>query len=286
MSALDLPAASAARPSRPVSTRFLFSELRLVFGRRRNQVVLAVLAAIPILIAVAVKVSAPKPGSGPAFFDDVTSNGLFVSLAALIVVLPIFLPLAMAVVAGDAVAGEAGAGTLRYLLVTPVSRGRLLAVKYASLVVFALAATLLVAVVGALAGIAAFGTGRVVLLSGAAVSLPEALLRILAMCLYSAVQMAAFGALGLFVTVLVSSPVAAMAGTAGIAVVLQVLDQVPQLNAIHPYLINDHWLAIGDLLRSPVPTGALWTGVGVAAAYLAMGLSLAWACFAGRDVSS
>src|SRR5438876_11066602 len=91
--ALQRPAALRRRPS----TRFLRSELWLIFGRRRNWVGLAVLAAVPILIAIAVKVSPPSGGGGgddgPGFFASITSNGLFVALAALTVELPFMLPL-------------------------------------------------------------------------------------------------------------------------------------------------------------------------------------------------
>ena len=44
--------------------------------------------------------------------------------------IPLFLPLTVGVVAGDTIAGEAGQGTLRYLLVAPAGRVRLLVVKY------------------------------------------------------------------------------------------------------------------------------------------------------------
>jgi hypothetical protein len=119
-----------------MSTRFLRSELRLIYGRRRNIAGMAVLAVVPIIIAFAVKYSgSPRGGGGGGggeggFIGQATNNGLFVGLAALTVELPLFLPLAVAVVAGDAVAGEANVGTLRYLLARPVQRTRLLAVKY------------------------------------------------------------------------------------------------------------------------------------------------------------
>ena len=57
------------------------------------------------------------------------TNGTLFPLAALAIVLPLFLPIAVAVIAGDSVAGEAQAGTLRYLLVRPVGRTRLLVAK-------------------------------------------------------------------------------------------------------------------------------------------------------------
>lgn len=53
-------------------------------------------------------------------------------MAALAIVLPLFMPVAVAVVAGDAVAGEAQAGTLRYVLTRPVCRTHLLVAKLVS----------------------------------------------------------------------------------------------------------------------------------------------------------
>src|SRR6266508_255613 len=110
---------------RPAVGRLLRSELGLVFRRRRNLVLLAVLALVPVLIgtAVALSSSSPEAGEGPPFIERIAGNGLFLVLTSLVAVLPLFLPLAVGVVSGDAVAGEANLGTLRYLLVVPVRRG-------------------------------------------------------------------------------------------------------------------------------------------------------------------
>ena len=66
--------------------------------------------------------------------------------------LPLFLPIAVAVVAGDSIAGEAQAGTLRYLLARPAGRTRLLVAKLISVLAFALVTVLIVAAVGYLLG--------------------------------------------------------------------------------------------------------------------------------------
>lgn len=94
----------------------LASELSVLFRRWRTWAMLAALAAIPVLIGLAVRLttSPTRPGSGPAFLDRVTNNGLFVGVIALVVSIPLFLPLTVGVVAGDTIAGEAGHGTLRY----------------------------------------------------------------------------------------------------------------------------------------------------------------------------
>ncbi len=275
-----------AAPRRLVSTRLVRSELGMVFQRRRNQAVLLVLAAVPVLIAVAVRLATPSQGDGPPFLSDITSSGIFVALTALTVVLPFFLPLAVAVASGDAVAGEASLGTLRYLLAVPVSRGRLLLVKYTGVVAYCLAATLAVALVGVLIGLALFPVGQVTLLSGTQISYGAGLGRLLLVALYIAVAMAAVGAIGMFVSTLTESPVAAMATTAVLAIASQVLDSVPQLHVIHPWLFSHYWTSYGDLLRSPISTDQVLHGLLAAAGYIAVFGTLAWSRFSGKDVSS
>ena len=104
----------------------LGSEVVVLFRRVRTIALLRRSRSIPILLAVAVRVTTDDDGSGgrgPAFLGDITQNGLFVSLTALTVAIPLFLPLTVGVVAGDTIAGEASLGTLRYLLVDPGGPG-------------------------------------------------------------------------------------------------------------------------------------------------------------------
>jgi len=288
VSAAEAARTAPAGVTRGPSPRFLRSELKLIFGRRRNLAGLGVLAAVPIIIALAVKYSgSPRGGGGgPGFVSQATSNGLFVGLAALTVELPLFLPLAVAAISGDAVAGEANVGTLRYLLATPVQRPRLLAVKYTAVVIFTVAAVLLIALVGVGLGLALFGTGPVTLLSGTQVSTGVGLWRLLLVCGYLVVCLAAFGAIGLFVSTLTEQPIGATIGVVSLAVISQILDSVTQLSAIHPYLPTHYWLAFGDLLRDPIATDQLSMGVVSAAVYAAIFLTAGWARFATKDITS
>src|SRR5258708_22797856 len=83
--------------------RLLRSELGLVFLRRRNLALLGVLAAVPVVLGIVLKVSSPQPGGGgegPAFLGQVTGNGVFLAFLTLVVELTLILPLAIAVVAG------------------------------------------------------------------------------------------------------------------------------------------------------------------------------------------
>jgi ABC-2 type transport system permease protein len=81
-------------------------------------------------------------------------------------------------------------------------------------------------------------------------------------------------------------PVAAMAATLTLTIVSEVLDQVPQLSSIHTWLPSHHWLAWIELLRDPVNSAPLTHGLLAALAYVALFLSLAWARFSGKDVTS
>ncbi len=277
-----------ARRTAPLSGRLLRSELRLLFGRRRNQALLVVLALLPVLMGVAIRVSngPSEPGEGPPFLERVSGNGLFLAFTGLAAVVPFFLPLTVGVVSGDAVAGEAQTGTLRYLLTVPVSRTRLLLVKYGALLAFVLTSALLVAAVGLAVGAVLFPTGDVTLLSGTTIPPLEAVWRAVLVALYVTASLAGLAALGLAVSTFTEVPVAAMATTVVLAITSQIFGAIPQLDWLHPFLFTDQWLAFGDLLRDPVPTGAMVDGLVLQAAWTTVALAVAWSRFTTKDVTS
>ena len=283
--AADAGAARLTRPRR-WSTRLLRSELRLIGGRRRNQMGLLVLAAVPIVMAIAVKVSEPGPGRGPDVLSSITANGLFVPLAALGGEIGMFLPLAIAMLAGDAIAGEANLGTLRYLLTVPVHRTRLLAVKYASLCIGAVWGVAAVALPGAAIGIALFGTGPLTTLSGSQIGFGAAVWRVVLVMLYLAAGLAGLAAVGLFISTLTEQPIAASIALLIFTILSWILDAVPQLEWLHPWLIVHEWLSFGDLLRDPIAWDNVVRGLWVNGAYAVVFWLAAWARFSSKDITS
>ena len=280
----------AERPSaamaRSADLRLFRSEVRLVMGRRRNLALIAVLCCFPVLIGFAVHHSPTTPGDGPPFLSQVTDNGLFLVFTSLTVLLPFFLPLAVAVTSGESVAGEASIGTLRNLLVVPVSRTRLLVVKYLASVVFAFVCVAAVALVGVVVGLLLFPHGSVTLLSGTTVSYAEALWRSLLVLGYVTAMLAGLAAIGLFVSTLTEVPIGAMAATAVLAIVSQIADSIPQISAIHPYLFSHPWMRFGDVLRSPMSVHGLQQGLLTQLAYLAVFLPAAWARLRTKDITA
>ena len=290
-SAAPEPGGAGARPRvvRPWF-RLLFSELRLVFLRKRNMLLLAVTALFPLVIGIALRLAAPRSqganGPGASFFNQLAGNGVFLSFIALSTLLILVLPVVVAVVAGDSVAGEAGYGTLRYLLAVPAGRTRLLAVKFTTIVLFGLCATVIVSAVALAMGAALFPIGPVTLLSGTTVPLADGLVRLLFVTLYVAAAMAALGAVGLAVSTLTEHAIGAIAAIVILVVTSEVVDNVPQLATIGPYLPTHWWLSFDSVLRAPVDTSTLFKGLLSFGVYTVLFGSFAWARFTSADVTS
>ncbi|WP_440580788.1 ABC transporter permease [Streptomyces sp. PT19] len=278
------------------SLGLLRSELSVTFRRWRTLALLGVLAAVPVLVGIAVRIETSDGsylgpgggggGGGPAFISQISNNGLFLVFTALAATLPFFLPMAVGVVAGDAIAGEASAGTLRYLLVAPAGRTRLLLTKYATVIAFCLAATLVVAVSALLVGALLFPVGDLITISGTRISYAEGLGRALLIALVVAASLIGVAALGLFVSTLTGSGIAAMATTVGLLITVQILDQIPQLDAVQPYFFSHYWLSFADLMREPVYWDDLTRNLGLQALYAAVFGSAAWARFTTKDITA
>ncbi|MFH8973112.1 ABC transporter permease [Streptomyces sp. NPDC017890] len=287
-------APSGVRAPSPLwSFGLLRSELLITFRRWRTLALLGVLAAVPVLVGIGVKIETSDGasfggggGEGPAFISQISNNGLFLVFTALAATLPFFLPMAVGVIAGDAIAGEASAGTLRYLLVAPAGRTRLLLAKYATVIAFCVAATLVVAVSALAVGALLFPVGDLTTISGTRITYAEGLGRALLIALVVAASLVGVAALGLFVSTLTGSGIAAMATTVGLLITIQILDQIPQLDALQPYFFPHYWLSFADLMREPVYWDDLVRNLGLQAVYAAVFGSAAWARFTAKDITS
>ena len=241
-------------PRTRVSTRFLRSELKIIFGRRRNIAGLGVLAVVPVILAISVRLSSPNGEGGVDIISGIT--------------------------------GEANLGTLRYLLAVPAGRTRLLLIKYTAIVIFALVATLIVALVGTIMGLALFGGGDMTLLSGTQTSMADGVWRLLLSSFYLAAQFSALGAIGLFVSTLTEQPLGATIAIVLVDVLMFILDSISQLDWLHPWLLTHWWTAFADLLRDPMATESIQRGLITAVVYAGVFWLAAWARLSTKDISS
>jgi ABC-2 type transport system permease protein len=264
-------------------------ELLKLVRRPRTWVIIAMLVALPTLVAILLAITdlGPRPGEGPPFLSAVLNDGTLFPLAALGVVLPLFLPIAVAVLGGDAIAGETQTGTLRYLLVRPVGRTHLLVAKLVTVVAFVILAVLVVSAVSYVEGRLLLGqapaTGTVSL-SGSTLTQEELTFRTALALAYVIVCMLGVAAVALFLSTLTTSSIGAALGTVGLLIASTVLLGLDAAQSLHPFLPTRHWLAFVDLFRDPILWDDLVSGLVVQLGYLLVFGLAAWASFSTKDI--
>ncbi|MDT8913356.1 ABC transporter permease [Amycolatopsis sp. PS_44_ISF1] len=274
-------------------------ELRKLVLRPRVWVSVLLLCLLPAIVGVFLATAdfAPPPGQGGAFLSAVVSDGSLFPAAALALVLPLFLPIAVAVVAGDAVAGEAAGGTLRYLLVRPSGRIRLLAAKLVALAVYVTGAIVIVVLTSLVIGVVLFGTGGpvagpggpaapAVSLSGTSLSSSGLALRLLGAVTYVVLSMLGFAAITLFLSTLTDSALGAALGGLAVLITSSVLETLDAAGPVKPYLPTHYWLSWIDFFRDPVVWRTIDHGLLLQAGYIVVFFAASWANFATKDVTS
>ena len=283
---LDRPALD--RPVRAPLGRLLVSELRWILRRPRTIIAIVLLSLVPVLIGVGT-VIAGNAGVGPggdgsgSLFTILIGNGFVLPVLSLTLLLAMLLPLLGAMSAADALAGESNHGTLRGLLIAPVSRARLLGVKAFGVGTVVFIATVAIALVGLITGVVLVGTDGLITLSGNTLSFGDALTRIGVSVLWVSFQVWAVAAIALAVSAFTEHPLVVMAATLAGALVFAILTVIPQLDWIQPYLLTTGWTSLTDVLRDPMPWDGLINSTLKAACYLVIGLSVAYARLASKD---
>jgi ABC-2 type transport system permease protein len=298
-------APGAGAPGVPVGTRraplgrLLRAEVRWIFRRPRTLVVLALLAALPVITGIAVDLTldgggAPVdagpvgagPGAsdgGPPIFVTMATSAFVLPLGSLMTLLMLMLPLTVAMASGDALAGEQSHGTLRGWLLAPVSRGRLLFVKAVGVLVVALVASGVVVTSGLVTGLVLAGTDGLVSMSGTELSIADVLWRLGVAVAWATLYLMAVGAVALAISASTEHPMVVVVGVLGGLIVSVVLLQISALDWLHPYLLPSSLASLVDLIRDPVSFAGLADGAFRAGCYLVIGISLAYARLTTRD---
>lgn len=272
-------------PVRAPILRLLRSELRWIYRRPRTLILLGLLALYPILFGIGTQlVDRPVQSSGDqSFVSAVAGNALMLPVIVLSTTMVFFLPLGTTITASDALAGEASHGTMRSLLLAPVSRIRLLAVKTFGVAVVSAGAALTTALIAFVTGLIIAGPDKLVSISGSTLSVGDGLWRVLLATGWVIVQMWAIGAIALAVSTATEHPLLVMASVIGGLFVFGLLSQIPVLDWMHPFLITESWDSIVDVLRDPVPSDNLVIGLLRAVCYIVIGYSLALARMVTKD---
>jgi ABC-2 type transport system permease protein len=266
-------------------------ELRKLLTSRRTWITILLIDALPTLVAVLLGTTdvAPRPGTGPAFLSAVLTDGTLFPLAAIAIVVPLLLPIAVAITAGEAIAGEAQAGTLRYMLIRPVGRTRLLIAKLLSVMAFVLLTVIVVAASAYLSGALLLGDQQVAAgstsISGTTLSTQDLILRTLLALAYAMLSMLGVAAIALFLSTLVETPLAAALGALAVLIASSLLLTLDAAQSLQPWLPTRYWLSFVDLFRDPILWRNVVRGTGLQALYVVVFLAAAWANFTTKDIT-
>jgi ABC-2 type transport system permease protein len=216
-------------------------------------------------------------------------NGYFVTIF-LMNSLWIHIPFLLTLTAGDQLAGEATGGTLRLLLIRPVSRTSILWTKYAVTLVYTAS---VVGFLGAMSlglGTLLFGTGDLFVPGRSIVILPEAdaLPRILFGFALATWSMVTVASIAFFFSSLVDNALGPIIGTMATIIVFYVLIGLPSdvIGTLKPYLFTTHMNLWQRALEQPVDWAGLATSASVLGAYSIGFVALAWYIFVRKDILS
>lgn len=231
-------------------------ELFKIFKRPRTYISFAAIAAMILIIQLGLKFDGESylrllmSGISDSFYVpyDMILNGYLVAFVILNTLL-IQVPLLIALVAGDVVAGEANMGTLRLLVTKPVSRTELLLAKYFASVVYTVLLLIWMALLALFLSMLFFGTNDMIIARNDVmeqISKSDVLWRYIAAFGYAAVALSTVAALAFLLSVFAENSIGPIVSTISIVVVLTILSEmkIPLYdNTVKPYLFTSHMLA-------------------------------------------
>jgi ABC-2 type transport system permease protein len=264
-------------------------ELRKLVAQKRSWIGIAAAAIVELVFLISIEISKVTPNDGP--YADPMGHGLRHSGLALMPVvlkeIAYFGPaIIAALVGGDIVANEDGGGTLKTILVRSVRRGEILAAKALALFTYVVAALLVFAVTGIVAGTIAWGFHPLGNISGTRISGAHALVLSFAAIGIYAVPTIAIACLGLLLSVVTRQSVAGVIGTIFYALVLQGLAALPAIKGARPYILVTQLHGWHAAFETPTNWALIWHAMWVSALYAAPPLVAAWIVFRRRDVAS
>jgi ABC-2 type transport system permease protein len=260
--------------------------IKLLF-QRRSYLIWGGAFVIPFLISLAFYLSGDEGGDGgPVFMERITSNGMFVTLGSLTVLIPFLLPMAAAMVAGYMIAGEAELGTLRIVLLRPTRRGAFLLAKWTMAVVYLAVGFGWMLAGGLLFGGIFFGLQPMVTLSGSTVGVWQGLGLIVLSCLYALAAMACIVSMALLFSTLTDSSLTALIATIVIYIVITVLIQFDYFAWMRPWVFPQYLTEFLNFFRDPIYWRPILKGLGVFALWSGVLTFAAYLVFRRKDVLS
>lgn len=277
--------------------KLLKIELFKIFRRPRTYIAFAAIAAIISLIQLALY------SDGEAFLQfgmqslketfDINGKILSGYMVCFIILqtLLIHVPLLIALVAGDTIAGEANMGTLRLLVTKPISRSQFMWTKFTATVIYTLLLLIFMAVLSLVVSIAVFGTSDLIIMKSEVIVIldrGDILWRYFAAFGFAAVAMTTVASLAFLLSVFAENSIGPIVATMSIVILFTILTtmDIPLFNALKPFLFTNHMLNWKGFFEDPVDYREVFKSIFVLVAHIIVFVSLAIAIFKKKDILS
>lgn len=217
-------------------------------------------------------------------------NGYLVCFIILQTLL-IHVPLLIALVAGDQLAGEANMGTLRLLITKPVSRTRLLLAKFTASTFYTILLLIWMAFLALLVSVWIFGTGDLMILKSSEVILiarSDVIWRYFAAFGFAAIAMTTVAALAFLLSIFAENSIGPIVATMSVIIVFTILStmDIPIFNSIKPFLFTSHMIGWKGFFDATVYWEPIAVSAGILCLHIAFFLGLAIYIFRKKDILS
>jgi ABC-2 type transport system permease protein len=265
--------------------------------RRRTLVAFLLVVALPLIVVAAVKFGPSSDdggGNGGGGFGDgnfdlvglATSGAWNFALTMLLFSSGFLLIIIAAMFLGDTVASEANWSTLRYLLVAPVPRRKLLRTKAIVGLILTVIVLLTLVIASWAIGALAFGTGALASPFGGAFSQGESLQRLSIVTTYIAITLLFPAGFAFLMSVLTDVPLGAVGTAVIVVIIFNILDAIDALGSLRRFLPTDYGAAWVDALNPEIVWGEMAVGAAYNLIAFALLIAIAVLRFDRKDITS
>ena len=269
-------------------------ELIRQLKRKRTLVAFILLTALPLIVVAAVKFGPSSNDNGGGGFGDgdldlvglATSGGWNFALTMMFFASGFLLLILVAMFTGDTVASEASWSTLRYLLIAPVPRRRLLTIKLGVALLLSFISIVILVAFSYLVGVIAFGAGELSTPTAGIFSNTEALWRMSIISVYIFITLLFAAGIAFLLSVLTDVPLGAVGGAVVIVIVSNILDALDALGDLRQWLPTDYGAAWVGALNREIDWTSMSRGVAYSVVAFIIFVTIAYLRFDRKDVLS
>ena len=202
----------------------------------------------------------------------------------------VHIPVVLTIVAGDQIAGEGNAGTLRFLLTHAVSRTRIITAKFIVTLIYTAAMVLFIGGLTLGLSLWAFGSGDLLVVRRGILVIPEEELAFHFLAAYGLACLAMFvvSSLCFFFSALTDNSIGPIIATMAVIIVSILIISLPfeLFQKIRPFLFVNYFDAWQKVFDDPIPWGTIRTNVAILTGFIAAFFLMTLAYFSRKDILS